>query len=158
VDKIHFANRNFLSWPALKSLNRWYTTAPWRLKAGQRHHTTSSAVTTFQFAGRSKNNSDRPCQFFPADACVHPVILILSFTPYPLRTFSHKKILAPNKSRFLILTTLSFPRHERAPCFKNTKTTCAPRVSASFQYNHSNFTNCKCITLQLSQLRWNKFS
>jgi len=61
------------------------------------------------------------------------LILILSFTPYSLRTFSHIKLLAPNKSRFLILITLPSSRHEGAPYFKNIKNICAPHVSASFQ-------------------------
>lgn len=52
-------------------------------------------------------------------------VLLFSFhrphrNPF-LQTFSHKKILAPNRSRFLILTIFLFLQHEGAPCFKNTK-------------------------------------
>lgn len=85
-----------------KPLNRWYTAAPWRLEAGQRHRATSSAVSTFQLASRSTNSAGlinfylrtRPRSSYYLIVLINLHILSLSFRSLnPTNPFLHQENL-----------------------------------------------------------------
>lgn len=102
-----------------KPLNRWYTAEPWRPEGGQRHHATSSAVSTFQLASRSTNSFGRSYQFFLTNTCVRPIIFVHTIPFFSL--FSLKNLLPSTKLFTLSSWKLSFSQHERASCFRGTE-------------------------------------
>lgn len=104
-----------------KPLNRWYTAEPWRPEGGQRHHATSSAVSTFQLASRSTNSFGR---FLPISPYKH--LRSSYYIPSTPRTFSlsflYKKNLPPSTKLFTLSSwKLSSSQHERASCFRGTE-------------------------------------
>lgn len=112
-----------------KPLNRWYTAAPWRPEGGQRHHATSSAVSTFQLASRSTNSSGS-YQFSLTNPCVRPIILV--HTVPLIQTFFFTKRTSSNHQiiHAFILESLFFSQHERASYFRDTECLVFfPRVS-----------------------------
>lgn len=137
-------NRNSSSWNPSEPLNRWYTAAPWRPEAGQRHHGTSSAVSTFQLASRSTNSCDyRTCQFLPTDTCVRLMICSHPISFYHCALFTNPFVRRENPIQ------ARRRNHSRSSPLLNVKERFALNISdalcrtlctASFQHKHWNFT------------------